>query len=267
VFELILANVSINLKFFRRNRLVLAMGLVFVAVTLIYTTGSLMFGSTAGHFEAVTAIFMQLSYFTSLFTAGLGLFLVSAHVRGRSIKLVVTKPCTPDVWLASAFLSAMGVAFALHMATLIVAVGLSWAWGILMQGGFAFVAISSFVRSAIMLGYLVMLTMLFHPVVAVLCAVVFTESTFYAIRFEALAAIKATGGNLLLPLLEKASYLIYMILPMTVPYEREQGDIFQTFRVSGAQWLTCFYSIVYAATLTIVFYFISLRLLRRKNLM
>jgi ABC-type transport system involved in multi-copper enzyme maturation permease subunit len=267
MLDRLLANASINLKFFRRNRLVLAMALVFACVTLLYVTGSLLFGSTTGRFEIVSTIFLQLSYFTSVFTAGLGLLLVSSQVRGRSIKLVVTKPCSPDVWLTSAFASAIGVAALLHAATLVIALGLSLAWGLPVQSGFLFVAIVSFLRSVIILGYLVLLTMLFHPVVAVLCAIIFTESTFYGLRFETLAAIKATGGNILLPLFEKASYVVYMLLPMTSPYEQEQGEILQTFRVSTAQWAMCFYSLAYAATLTLVFYFLALRLLRRKNLM
>ncbi|HSY47516.1 MAG TPA: hypothetical protein VLC46_01770 [Thermoanaerobaculia bacterium] len=267
MLDQLLANIAIDLKFFRRNRLLLAIAFVFIAVTAIFITGSLVWGSSSGRFEIVQAIFMQLSYFTSLFTAFLGLLLVSTQVRSKNIKLVLTKPCRPEVWLASAFLSAIGVAFLLHIATLLVAIVLSLVWGIPLQAGFAFLTITAFVRSVIILGYLVLLTMAFHPVVAVLLAVVFTESTFYELRMAVLTGIKATGGNILLPLLEKSSYLIYMLLPMTTPYEEKYGAVTQSMRVSGELWATSIYSLAYAATLTLLFYFGSLRLLQRKNLM
>lgn len=263
----LLANIVVDLKFFLRNRLVLAMAFVFVAITLIYITASLMYGSSSGRFEIVSTVFSQLSYFTSVFTAGLGLFLVSSQVRSKSIKLVLTKPCSPQVWLTAAFLSATGVAFLLHLLTLGVAVGLSLLWDLPVQSGFAFMAIETFIRSAIILAYLVFLTMVFHPVLAVLLALVFTEATFNGLRMAALTGIKATGGNILLPALEKGSYLIYMILPMTSPYEGKYGDVAQTFRATPEVWMTALYSLGYAITVILLFYFGSLRVLERKNLM
>ena len=267
MLDQLLANIAVDLKFFRRNRLVLAMAIVFVAITLLYITASLMWGSSSGRFEIVSTVFHQLSYFTSIFTAGLGLVLVSTQVRSKNIKLVLTKPCSPRIWLSSAFLSALGVAMVLHVANLVVAVGLSLIWGLPVQNGFVFLTVVTFVRSAIVLAYLVFLTMLFHPVIAVLFSIVFTEMTFYGLRMATLTGIKATGGNILLPVIEKGSYLVYMLLPMTSPYADKYGDVEMTFRASPEMWMSALYAAGYAATIILIFYFGSLRILERKNLM
>jgi hypothetical protein len=267
MLDQLFANISVHLKFFRRNRLVLAIAILFSVITTIYITASVMFDSSAGRFDIVQTVFIQLSHFTSIFTGALGLFLVSSHVRSGNVKLVLTKPCSPRVWLSSAFLSAIAVAFVLHLATLLVAIALSLVWGLPIQSGFFFLAIETFIRSIIILGYLIFLTMAFHPVVAVLLSIVFTESTFHGLRMATLTAIESTGGNFLLPVVEKGSYLVYMLLPMTSPFAERYGDVMQTFRVSTVQWQAAAYSLAYASVLTLLFYFGSLRLLLRKNLM
>src|SRR5262249_59974931 len=65
-------------------------------------------------FNSLQQIFSVLNTFLLFFSGGLGLFIMSSHLRGRNLKMVFTKPCSPALWLASAFLAAVAVALLLY---------------------------------------------------------------------------------------------------------------------------------------------------------
>src|SRR5262245_5825427 len=124
------ANIRVNLKFYRRNRLLLGMGLVFLLIALIFASGSLLFSTSTGHFELMHQLFDELSTFAFIFVAAVGLILITVHVRGRGVKLIFTKPCTPEVWLGSAFASAVLLAFILYSGIVALTFALSVYWGV-----------------------------------------------------------------------------------------------------------------------------------------
>jgi len=75
-----------NLRFFRRNRLLLALGLLLLVVTGISAVFSLLAGSGTSHFDLLRSTVSELNEFVIIFAGGLGLFLVSSHLRNRNLK-------------------------------------------------------------------------------------------------------------------------------------------------------------------------------------
>jgi len=261
-----LANFAVDVKFYRRNKLLLAMALLFLGIALLFTGGSILFGSAAGRFELLLQLFGQLHFYTLTFTAGLGLFLVSSQIRGKNVKLVFTKPCPPEVWLGAGFASAMAVSFVLYAASYLVIVVLSLVWRIPLQAGFAFLTLQHFLEAVVVLSYLIFLTMAMHPVIAVLIVILLNENVFYQIRLGLLAAIRNSGG-FLLPLFEKITWAIYLLLPMYAPYEERTAAVGRSMRVTTQQWTMMLWSLAYTAAFAALFYILSLQLLRRKNFM
>src|SRR5260370_31546453 len=105
--ELLRANLLANFAYFRRSRLLLAFILVFLLLTGLSSLPPLFMHSGVQSFNALRQIFSVLNGFLLFFSGGLGLFIISSHLRSRSLKMVFTKPCSPALWLISAFLSAV----------------------------------------------------------------------------------------------------------------------------------------------------------------
>lgn len=263
--EQLAANIGVNLKFYRRNKLLAGVAILFLAIAVLYASGSLLFATSTGRFDLTMQLFTQLTYFAFVFVGAIGLVLVAVQVRGKAVTLILTKPCRPDVWLASAFLSAFILAAVLYAAILALAGGLSVVWKIPFQSGFAFMAIEFFFEAVIAMSFLTFLSMVMHPVLAVIIAVVFNESVFFALRTGLIAAIKYTGGSIALPLLEKLSYIMYMSAPMISPYKEQIAPITESMRVPADQWKYLAYTGVYAITISLMFYLLTLWSLRRKN--
>src|SRR5258708_20303181 len=93
--------------------------------------------------------------------------------------MVFNKPCSPALWLISAFLSAVAVSFLLHCIVLGGAAALSLGWHLPVRGGLVFVSMDTFISSVGIIAYMVLLTTLVHPAIAGTCALIFNSNLFY----------------------------------------------------------------------------------------
>ena len=182
-----------------------------------------MFETSSDRFNMLRMITGQMSGYAMVFTASLGLFAVSSHLRNRNVKMVLTKPCLPETWIASIFLSAVLVAVVIYTLLALAAAALSWFWGIPWQWGFVFVALDGACRAVIQMAFLTCLPTAFHPVVAVLIALFFNEGIFYQLKYLIAGAIAADGGK---PWLLAASVIcdaFYLVMPMAEPLSNRTG--------------------------------------------
>jgi hypothetical protein len=266
MLDQLLLNTRVHLRFYARNRLLLAFAIVLSGVFGLTMIPMVMMDTSANRFSLLQSITGQLGTFSMIFTASLGLFALSSHLRNRNVKMVLTKPCRPETWLASIFLSALLVGLALHGLIAVAGMGLSLFWSIPLQPGLAFVAIDGFLRSVILFSFVTMLTMAFHPVVAVLVVSVVNEETFYGLKYLIASAGAANGSG---PWLTLASVLcdgVYMLLPMVQPLGDRTEGVYRSWRATGGDWLTLGGGCGYALLVTLFLYLLSLYLLRRKDL-
>jgi ABC-type transport system involved in multi-copper enzyme maturation permease subunit len=143
--ELLRANVLANFAYFRRSRLLLAFALVFMLLTGLSSLPTFFGSSGVQNFNSLQEIYSTMNEFLLIFAAGLGLFAVSSHLRNRSLKMVFTKPCSPAVWLLSAFVSTVAVTLLLHLVVLTSGVVLSLVWHLPVRGGLLFISVDTFV--------------------------------------------------------------------------------------------------------------------------
>jgi hypothetical protein len=264
--EALRTNVGVLLKFYARNRLLIVIALIFLLLAALTVSMSLVYGSTSDHFEIISRALSTLNGFTLYLAAGLGLFAISSHLRQRSLKMVLTKPCLPEVWIAAVLLSALVVAAMLYSLNLLFGLVLSLIWRVPVQSGLFFLPIEGLLSSAIALSYLSFLTIFLHPAVAVLVVLFFNEGTFGGLRQMLMTAVKTNEGNPLLPVLEWLTKILYMILPTFSPYEAELEGVSGSLRASGADWLTLLKVAGYAATALGLFFCLAVGALRRRNL-
>ncbi len=268
MYALLRANVETNLVFYRRNRLLVAAALFIVLIMGITSIPAIIFTSKTQHLDLIKTVLRMVTGFSTFVTVGLGLMLVSQHIRDRSVKMVFTKPCLPEVWLLGSFLSAALVAFVLFAGGLLISSILFAVWGIPFQTGVLFIVLNEFFQALSLMAFATFLSVVFHPVMALFVLLVLREELFYWLKVMLTGGIKALGNNVLAVLLVPVKLLVdwlYMLWPTFSPYEEKMSRLFTSLRGSDADWTYLFLSITYAVLLTAAFYFLTGYVLKKKR--
>ena len=263
--EMLRANILANLAYFRRSRLLLAFALVFLLLTGLSALPPLFAGSGVQSFNALREVLSTLNGFLLVLCAGLGLFVISSHLRNRSLKMVFTKPCPPALWLLSAFLSAVIVSLLLNFLVLASVTLLSFIWHIPVRAGLVFLSVETFVISVGLIAYLMLLATLLHPAIAAICAVIFNADMFYGAQFWTQVTIRSGNKSLSLRILDRIFHYLYLLLPMLNPFDKETGNIHMSLRVMHGEWKYLFYSFGYALALSAFCYCLALHALQKKK--
>lgn len=263
--ELLRANVMAHLAYYRRSRLLMAFLLVFLLLTGLSSLPALFMNSGVQSFNSLQQIFSVLNVFLLFFSGGLGLFIMSSHLRSRNLKMVFTKPCSPALWLASAFLAAVAVSLLLNCIVLVSAVILSLGWHLPVRAGLLFISVDTFVASIGIIAYLMLLTTLTHPAIAVTFALIFNADLFYG-RYEwTQAVIRSGNSNVGLRILDRLFHYLYYVFPMVHVFDRKTENIYTSLRVLGGEWRYLLYSLGYVVVLAAFCYGVALFTLQRKK--
>jgi ABC-type transport system involved in multi-copper enzyme maturation permease subunit len=263
--EVLRANILAHFAFYRRSRLLMAFALAFLLLTGLSSLPALFNDDGVKTFNALQQIFSILNVFLLFLAGGLGLFIVSSHLRNRSLKMVFTKPCSPALWLASAILSAAIVSLLLNAVVLSSAVVLSLIGKVPVRAGLVFVSADTFIASLGIIAYMVLLATLAHPAIAVTFALIFNAQMFYGAQMWTQAAIRAGSSSVALRVLEHIFHGLYLALPMIHAYGKQTEVINTSLRVLQGDWKYPLYSLGYVLVLTAFCYFVALFALQRKR--
>ena len=263
--EQLRANIATNLRFFRRNRILLGATLLYLAFTALMLIPSVIFGSLSKHFDILKSLDGSLGNTVIVFTALMGLLYMASHFRNRNVKMVLTKPCTPETWLLALVISAAVVSLVLNVMAAAISAILFAVWDIPFQGGLIFITLDNYLSGLVIFAFVIFLATSMPPVLAVIVAIVASESTIYWLRTIVAAGIDAnvSGG---LSTLDKVLYGIYMVLPSYSLFQHQSEAVYQTWRVAPRDWLPLLYTLLYTGAMMTLFYLLTLVALRRKSL-
>jgi ABC-type transport system involved in multi-copper enzyme maturation permease subunit len=262
------ANIETNLLFYRRNRLLVAAALFLVLIMGLTSVPAIVYTSKTQHLDLIKIVLRMVTGFGTLVTVGLGLVLVSQHIRDRSVKMVFTKPCPPEVWLLGSFLSAGLVAAVLFAGGLLIASVLFAAWSIPFQTGVLFIVLNEFFQALSLMAFATFLSVVFHPVLALFVLFVLREGLFYWLKMMLAGGIKVLGEGALAALLRTIKLFVdalYLLWPTFSPYEDRMSKLFDSLRGADADWTYLLLAIVYAIVLTAAFYFLTGYVLKKKR--
>lgn len=268
MYALLRANIETNFVFYRRNRLLVAAALFIVLIMCLTSIPSIIFTSRTQHLDLIKIVLRQMTGFATIVTVGLGLLLVSQHIRDRSVKMVFTKPCLPEVWLLGSFISAGLVAFALFAGSLLVSFILFAIWGIPFQTGVLFIVLNEFFQAMSLMAFGTFLSVVFHPVLALFVLLVLQESLFYWLKVMLTGGIKALGEGSLVALLKLVKMpvdALYMLWPSFSPYEAKTSRLSNSLRGADADWTYLLLAVTYSVVLMAAFYFLTGYVLKKKR--
>ena len=263
------SSVRTNLLFYRRNRLLWLIAIVLVFSFLVTLVPALFLRTSSQRFEIVKTIFDYLNYFYFLFAAALGLVSVSSHLRDRSIKMVMTKPVRPEVWLGSHFIAAALVFVGLMVVNLLVTSTLMLFWGIPLQSGLIMLAATTVCRCLILFSFLTFLSVLVHPVLAGVLALLFQDGLFYQLSTLTASAQRLAESDIYRSFLAATKYgllIVYKVLPVYSPFQEEFASVEQSLRVESVHLLPFFWTALYAATFSTLLFLLTVWALRNRRL-
>ncbi len=263
--EMLRANVVADFAFYRRSRLLMAFGLAFLLLTGLSCLPQLFSDSGIDKFNTLRQVISQLNVFLLILSGGLSLFIVSSHLRNRSLKMVFTKPCSPAVWLLSVMLSAAAVSFLLNLVVLGSGLFLSLVWRVPVRAGLMFLAIDTFTVSLIVIAYMILLATVAHPAIAVTFVAIFNADLFYQFQTWTSAAIRSGKTHLGLRILERIFHFVYLVLPMYGAFGKQTGSVESSLRVEHGQWKYLVHSFGYALVFSIFCYLLALLTLQNKR--
>ncbi len=267
--NLLLTNIRVNLKFFRRNRILIVVSVFMGIIFLISMIPSLFFITRAEHMDLVKRVFSTFSEFLTLIVGIMGMLYIHHHTSNRNLKMVFTKPCTPEVWLLSGIASAMLISSFLYLLSFIICSIFFAVWSIPLYHGLFLVALNEFFQSMIVFTYISFLTLLMHPVIVILFIIIFQEGFFYSLKVILAGGIKALNegaGAAFLKAMKFIVDILYFIVPTFSPYHAKLSDFYSSLRVdlNALKYLSL--SFGYTATAVALFYFLSLHLIKKKRL-
>lgn len=262
----LIEHIKAQIVFFRRNRLIRAISLFVLIILSVTLIPAIVTQSSETRFKLIRNIQAEIGTFTFIVGVALAILTMYYHISSRCIKMVLTKPCRPEWWVLSVFISTALVCSCLELLGIIIATTLSLAWGIPFQMGIIFVALEGIAQSAVALSWAILLTAFLHPAVAVMIIMVIQEMTFYWLMIISMGAMQGTTDQIRRFMLQMAQQLLaccYIIIPSFAPFASRVKGVHLSYRVMAIDWiyLMCIlgYSLLFAAFCYVITTLIFLR--------
>ena len=268
MMRLILANVGVHLKFYRRNRLLLLVVLILAVFSLPILTVQMM--SAGDKFRNVQIAVTFAAGMSELLGALLGLTLYSHHASGRSLKMIFTKPCPPEAWLLSAFVAGGAVLLAFHLLVLGAALVMFVAWGLPVQWGVVLVLAHSFLQAFLWFGWMLFLTLAMPPVAAGALGLMLNASMMHMLLQRLVLDASGESGWFSVAAQAALKYIVmaaYALLPETSLYTQELKALKESYRFDVGALGYIALSGIYVLLASALFLCGSNAILRRRQLM
>lgn len=262
------ANLVASLIFFRRNRLVVLVGLLLCFMWGATLIPSLIFMSASDKFTLIRSMLEQSQGFVLVFVAVMAVMAVAYNINNRCLKMVVTKPCPPEMWLLAHYAAVLLVALVLQALILAAGIVLFKVWHIPMQWGVFYLFAESFLRIVTVVSILSFLVSVMHPLLAIVLMTLANEGTFYGLLILLSAVLTGATGHvkMLYNIANVAVYALYLVVPSYSPFERQVQVIHSSLRMGwgDVKWLGL--TLIYTVLVTALFYTLTAIVLRRRRL-
>jgi hypothetical protein len=262
------AHLVAHLIFFRRNRLIALVALFICFIWAMTLIPSLFFVTARDKFHLIKMLIEQSEWFVMFFAASLAVMTLYYNFHHRCFKMVITKPCTSEIWLAAHFASVLLVAAVLYLFIVTGALILFKIWHIPLQWGVFYVVVEGFLRLVLIVFVLSFLVSVMHPFLAIILMSIANENTFYhllvllsAAADHATTALAKCGYGIA----QVITYAGYLILPSYSLFSEKVVPLHKTLRMDWGdlKWLGL--SFLYTLLAGALFYTLTALALRRRR--
>lgn len=262
------SNLVAHLIFFRRNRLVLLVGLFLCFIWGSTLIPSLLFISARDKFQLIQMLMSQSHGVVMVFVAALAVMALHYNFNQRCFKMVITRPCPPEVWLLALYAAVMLVAAVLYALVLVAVVVLFRVWHIPLQWGVFYVVGNSFLTVMTIVPVLIFLVTVMHPFLAIILMALANEGTFYGLLVMLSAALShatAPWAKFWYGVANTVVYGVYLVVPSYSLFERKVAKIHSSLRMgwNDLEWLGL--TLLYTVLIGALFFALAALALRRRR--
>lgn len=262
-------NIRVNLQFYRRNRLLLIVGLLFLAGMLLTMIPSLFFVTSNERFQLAMQVYGGMYAFLFVISGLIALISIWYHRSNRCLKMIFTKPYRPEAWVVSHYAAVTIVFWCGMILSAVLYTVLSLAWGIPPQAGVLADMVCKYATVLLVYSYLLALSSWVHPIVALVLLLVFSDSTFYWLTLLCRAGsntIEQGFAHYLLVGMDKGFCAVYYVLPSVSPFGEQLSKLSTGFRLTAPMLKYVAGHLVYAALGTGLCYLLVVYSLRRRQM-
>ncbi|MCX6356741.1 MAG: hypothetical protein NT045_02515 [Candidatus Aureabacteria bacterium] len=264
----LIEHIKLQITFFWRNRLIRVIGLFVLIILSVTLIPSIILKSPETRFGLIRSIQKDIGTFTMIVGLALAILTMHYHTSSRCIKMVLTKPCPPEWWVLSVFISTALVCSCLELLGVVIATSLSIAWKIPFQMGIIFVALEGIAQSTVAFSWGILLTAFLHPAVAVMIIIVIQEKMFYwlmIITMGAMQGMTSPTRRFISQLIQQLLACCYMIIPSYAPFADKLKGVHLSYRVFAGDWAYLGYILGYALLFAAFCYLITALIFTRKR--
>ena len=262
-------NIKNNFILYKRSKLLIILGIILLVFYGLTSLPYLITVSFTGKLSGISTILRNLHGFSSLFLVIVLLVGLNYPVKNRCLKMIITKPCQPETWLLSNYISSILIALIINVLIFIIACIFFVIWDMGFQLSLVYIFFDRFLHLVLILSHITFLMMVFGVWGAVIFGIILTDSFFFYMTnmFSALHTSAAgSAGKIIYLVIQKLFYFIYLVIPMSNPFSKETNLIYRNFRVESSDWQYMFYTLIYTALIAGFFYLVNSYLLKRKRL-
>jgi hypothetical protein len=266
MLEQLRLHVRTHIRFFLRNRLVLGLGLAMLGLFALSFVPFVLMDSSGSRFERLKFIVSQLHLFAWFYGGVLAVLGTSSHIRDRSLRLVLTRPASLEVWVASMFVAAFTITAAAHALIATAGFGLSLASGVPYQTGFFWIAIDRTFESLIVISVIGAVGAALHPAMAALAFVFLNETMLNGLLWMVLAAREAGNSSIWLRLADGIVRAVYAAVPMLDPFSSNTRLVGESARATLSDWGYLGAAAAYSGLTALFCFLLTVWVLRRRQL-
>jgi len=260
--------IKVQLTFFRRNKLARVIGLFLFAILSVALIPFIALQSSEMRFELIQQIQKEIATFTLVMGMALAILTMHYHINSRCIKMVLTKPCRPEWWVLSVFVSIALICSCLHALGVIIVVILSIVWKIPFQMGIVFVALGGVAQSVIALSWGILLAALLHPAVAIVIIMVLQERVLYWLMIVSAGTVQGTTDRIyrfLFQVIQQIVTCCYILIPSFSLFSDRVQGVYLSYRVIAIDWVYMACTMGYAFLLAAFCYLATTLIFMRRR--
>lgn len=269
MYNKLIINIKNNLKLYKRSKLLIVLGIIFFCFYGLITLPTLFMASSSSKLNVILKILNSFNGFSTIFLVILMLVGLISPIKNRSLKMIITKPCLPEIWLLSNYISAIFIAFLLNLVIFLIVSGLFLLWDMPFQWGLVYIFLHRFFQAIVLLSYITLLALAVDTWGAVVFGIFLTERFFFFFSNMFLALKDSVTNNFgkgILLVFQKIFYFIYFLLPVSEPYSKETGTVSRSLRLVSSDWKYLAFSLLYTILISVFLYLLSAEFLNKKRL-
>lgn len=259
-------NLIVNFKFYLRYKVITFIGIFFIFLLAIALIPTFLILNPMEKLKNITFLFSEMNVFFKILVGIISLIAIYYHINLKCLKVIFTKPFSPELWILSHFLSIYFVSFILYSFLFLVCSILATIWALPIHTVLLLLVLVEFSKSLIVISGCSFLSALTHPILSGF--LLLGINIFNGLIITVDTAMKYTKNILLSHFLKGIKYcfeFIYFLIPSFNPYSQELAKVFYSFKFNSQEYQYIALILLYSIVINCLFYFLSLYVFRKKK--